>query len=49
MLWVSEQLVQGKAVQVFHCESCDKYAAATPESNGVKTPLAATTSAPRAS
>lgn len=38
MLWVSEQIVLEKAVQVFHCETCDKYAAATADSNGVEAP-----------
>jgi hypothetical protein len=29
MRWASEQIVDLSPVQVFHCETCDKYAAAS--------------------
>jgi hypothetical protein len=40
MTWVSEQIVDNKPMQVFHCENCDKYAAALPGTNGVSTSIA---------
>jgi hypothetical protein len=30
MTWVSEQIVDAKPMQVFHCETRDKYAATLP-------------------
>jgi protein-arginine kinase activator protein McsA len=40
MTWVAEQIVDTKPMQVFHCENCDKYAAALPGTNGVSTSIA---------
>ena len=40
MKWVSEQIVENKPMQVFHCKDCDKYSAALPGTNGQKTTLA---------
>ena len=40
MTWVSEQIVDSKPMQVFHCETCDKLAAALPSTNGVPTSAA---------
>jgi hypothetical protein len=37
MTWVSEQIVDNKPMQVFYCETCDKFAAALPGTNGIST------------
>lgn len=40
MAWVSEQIVDAKPVQVFHCDTCKKYSAVSPGTNGVQTRVA---------
>jgi hypothetical protein len=35
MTWVAEHIVSSKPMQVFHCQACDKYAAALPSTNSV--------------
>jgi hypothetical protein len=35
MTWVSEQVVDNKPMQVFHCDTCEKYAAAAPGTENV--------------
>jgi protein-arginine kinase activator protein McsA len=40
MAWVSEQIVGNIPIQVFHCETCDKYAAELAGTNGVKAEVA---------
>jgi len=37
---VSEQIVNGTPMLVFHCDTCDKYSAALLSTNGVPTGLA---------
>jgi hypothetical protein len=37
MTWVAEYAVANKPMQVFKCESCDKYAAALAVTNGAQT------------
>jgi hypothetical protein len=41
MVWINEQIVDGKPIEIFHCEACDKLAAALAPANGHKTKVAA--------
>jgi protein-arginine kinase activator protein McsA len=41
MVWINEQIVDGKTVEIFHCESCDKLAAAIASANGQPSEVAA--------
>jgi hypothetical protein len=40
MTWVAEHIVDSKPMQVFHCEACDKYAAALPGTDGAPVSVA---------
>jgi uncharacterized protein YlaI len=30
MVWVGDKVIRNKPLQIFHCETCDKYAASLP-------------------
>lgn len=44
MLWVAEHIVKKEPMQVFHCETCDRYAAAPLTRNNNAAPSVASAS-----
>jgi hypothetical protein len=41
MVWINEQIVDGKTMEIFRCEACDKLAAALAPANGHQAKVAA--------